>query len=136
MNRAKSFSRGQPFNRGQWQVHRERLQVADAAPDPAFTEPRTLGDLLPAVMKRLGLEQEQWLGTLEREWLTLVGPAVAKHTRPGRFERKLLTVFVDSSVWRNELERFGKVEMLRKLQAKFGKDKIEAVSLQMAPDGM
>jgi predicted nucleic acid-binding Zn ribbon protein len=109
--------------------------VEDRAPWAGVEDCRSLGDILPAIMKKLGLEAEQWLMSLQPEWVDLMGPAVAKHTRPGRMDRKRLVVFVDSSVWLNELKRFGRTELLDKLQARFGKDKIESVSLEMDPDG-
>ncbi|MDI6775494.1 MAG: DUF721 domain-containing protein [Verrucomicrobiota bacterium] len=123
------------FHRGRWEAQRERLRIEGREPPAAFVEFRRIGEILPGIMKRLGLENKQWLLTLEAEWGPLVGAAVARHTRPGRLERRRLTVFVDSPVWRNELERFTGSEMLGKLQARFGRNRIESVSLQLDPDG-
>jgi len=98
-------------------------------------DPVSITDVMAGVMKRLGLEDPHWLSVLENEWQAIVGGAVAKHTRPGRMERKNLTVFVDNSVWLNELVRYGRQQMLSNLQKRFGKGKILSVSVAMDPDG-
>ena len=123
------------FSAGRWAVERERHHITDEEPPTRHHEPDTLAGLLPGLMKRLGLEVQHWLGVLDEEWPKLVGVALAKHTRPGRMDKRNLTVFVDSSVWLNELSRYGKTQMLENLQARFGRDKIESVHLQLDPDG-
>jgi predicted nucleic acid-binding Zn ribbon protein len=123
------------FTGGRWTLERERHQLADVESPTKFQDPSSMGALVAGIMKRLGLEAEHWVGLLEQEWPKLVGDAVAKHTRPGRFENKRLTVFVDSSPWLAELSRYGKTQMLQNLQARFGGDKIQSVHMQMDPDG-
>lgn len=116
-------------------VQRERCHVADWAPAAAGQESVRIGDLVPGALKRLGLEEDLWLRALENEWVELVGSMIAKHARPGRYERGRLIVFVDSSVWLNELKRYSQKEMLSKLQQRFGADKIARLFLQPDPDG-
>jgi len=86
-------------------------------------------------MKKIGLENHHWLLVLEEKWVTLVGAEVAKHTRPGRFERGNLVIFVDSSVWLSELSRYGRSKILSNLQEHFGLDRMKSVTLQLDPDG-
>ena len=50
-----------------------------------------------------------------------------------RYQNRQLVVFVDSATWLNELKRYNQAEMLKKLQARFGADKIRRLSLQPDP---
>ena len=97
-------------------------------------ECRPVGDVIPAVMRRLGLEDQQWLFALTDEWSGLVGEVVASHCRPGRVERGVLTIFVDSSVWLNELSRYGQGQILKNLRKRFGDEKIRQVLFRLDPD--
>ena len=100
--------------------------------------PRDLGrpiqELLPEVMKSLGLDQRMWEQALLDEWPQIAGPHLARRARPGRLERRTLHVFVSHSAWLSELQRYGQAELLAKLQARFGKDRIERLRLQLDPD--
>jgi len=118
---------------GRWQVARERFHIEGAYPPASDVEPHAIGDIIPLIMKKLGLDQQHWLAVLAEEWPSLVGDAVAAHTRPGRFENKVLTVFVDSAVWLNELSRYGRKKMLENLQKRFGADRIADVRMQPDP---
>ena len=118
---------------GAWSVQRERCSIPDYGPPPEFREASPIGSLIPALMKKLGLESQQWLSALEEEWTDLVGGAVAKHTRPGRFRNGALVVFVDSSTWLSELSRYGRDKMLKNLQARFGVERITGVRLEPDP---
>ena len=85
-------------------------------------------------MKNIGLDSQHWVDTLSQEWSDIVGKAVGLHTRPGRVEGQQLTVFVDSSVWLNELKRYGAKQMLKNLQDKLGAARIRNVRLQLDPE--
>ena len=124
----------QTFNRGRWQVERERCQIPHRVPLPNLREADSVADVIPVLMKRLGLEDQQWMDRLAEEWPKLVGAAVARHTRPGRVQRENLVVFVDNSTWLSELARYGKDPMLANLQKQFGNDRIKSVSFQLDPD--
>jgi len=126
--------RGNPWTPGRWRVNRERLHLPDARP-PKRGGPARIDAVIPNLMRKLGLHEQHWLSVLDQEWSTIVGDAVAKHTRPGRFVRHRLIVFVDSSVWLNELARYGRSQVLAKLQERFGKERIRDLSLQLDPDG-
>lgn len=130
-----SDSRKRRRGAGKWQVERERHQLAQPEPYMSFRDASPIGAMVPRIMKKIGLADQHWLEELAAEWAGLVGEAVAKHTRPGRFQAKELTVFVDSSVWLNELSRYGRKEMLAKLEQRFGDRDIKSVNLKLDPDG-
>ena len=90
------------------------------------------GKLLEAMLKSMKLDDQLSMGRIEGEWPTIMGPAVAAHTRPGRLVAGELAVYVDSSVWLSELYR-SRARMLANLQKSYGKDRIRALRLQIDP---
>jgi predicted nucleic acid-binding Zn ribbon protein len=126
--------RGKKVNPGKAQISRERTRLGKGQEMHSHREPVSLGGVMPVIMKKLGLESQQWLDTLENEWGAVVGEDVAKHARPGRFEDGHLVVFVDSSVWMSELSRYGKDKILNNIRERFGTKKIRSISLQLDPD--
>lgn len=119
---------------GNWRQERERCHVDKKSPPAGVGNPVSISSLVPVLMKKLGMADEHWLNVLEEEWEQIAGSAVAGHTRPGRIAQKQLTVFVDSSVWMNELTRYGKDELLANLQSRFGKKEIREVRFSLDPD--
>ena len=81
-------------------------------------EPRKISELLPAVLRKLGLEEKAANVTLGPLWREVVGPSVGSHTKPVQFQRGCLMVAVDTPVWKMELDRHYKREILGKLSAK------------------
>jgi len=128
-------ARRKQYNKGHWQVEKERFHLDGRAPSQGVQDAVGIGDVLAGLMKNLGLDELQWVNILENEWTQIVGTAVASHSRPGRIEKKCLTVFVDNSVWLNELMRYGRKQMLENLQKKFGREKIGSIRLVLDPDG-
>ncbi len=122
-------------NRGRWQMQRERCHIVDKTPPAGSSDAVPLGDILARTVHKLGLESPVWIRRLEEEWVALAGGNVAKHARPGRYKTGRLVVFVDSSVWLNELKRYGRAELLTKLQKRFGENRIKTLTLQLDPDG-
>ena len=122
------------LSRGQWAVECERLQIPREQRQEPSNQTASIQDVLPGTMKNIGLESRFWEESLIEEWKDLVGPQLVRYTRPGRFDRKILHVFVTNSAWLSELSRFGKHELLKKLQKRFGADKIRDIRLQLDPD--
>lgn len=121
-------------SRGRWQVARERLRLADSRPPPPDPGAKQIGDVLPDLMKRIGLESDHWLTTLAEEWPEVAGAGVAVHSRPGLFADRVLTVYVDSPVWMQELSRGGRGPLLDNLRTRYGAGKIREVRFQLDPD--
>ena len=100
--------------------------------DEAKVQPAIgIGKVVAELTRKLGLEGQVWLQQLQTDWTRVVGAAVAKHTRPGRFDGRALSVYVDSAVWLNELKRYGQAQMLANLQREF--PKIQALRLEPDP---
>lgn len=126
--------KGNNPDRSAWQIQRERLHLRRERPPLPADSTAMIGDVLPTVMKQLGLEEHFWMQTLAAEWESLVGPQIAKQARPGRVDHKTLHVFVTHSAWLSELSRYGQKQILAKLQARFGADRIKNIRLQLDPD--
>ena len=121
------------FHGGRWQVERERGHIKDSAPAHPFKDAESVQELLARLLKRLGADIEPWLSVLEQEWPQLVGDDVAAHTRPGRMQHGKLIVFVDHSIWMQELNRNAKRMMLKRLQQRFGHTRIRDILLRIDP---
>ena len=93
----------------------------------------SIGKLIEPFLKSVRLEEQARLGALVEKWGEVVGKGVAGHTRPGRLSNQELTIFVDSSVWLSELQRYAQRELLANLQKTFGKDVVQKVRLQLDP---
>jgi len=127
------FYRRRKFNKGWWVTQQDRFQVTGRFPPVPFNE-RTVGSILPDVLRNLELKQDAWLIQISNDWNKVAGEAVASFTRPGSCEQGVLTVFVKHSIHLQELSRYGKSRLLRNLQDRFGADRIRRVTLQLEPD--
>jgi predicted nucleic acid-binding Zn ribbon protein len=121
-------------NPGSLRVQEERFQVERLQPSREYAD-TTMGDLVPRLMKQLGLEDRYWEQALLNDWVAIVGEQVARRARPGRVQNQTLYVFVTNSAWLSELSRYGQKQMLENLQKRFGSDKIKSLRIQMDPDG-
>ena len=112
-------------------AHRRRF-TRRLAP-PAADGGVAIGRIVAEVVKTFQREaQPPWTADLTGEWPTLVG-TVAAHARPGRLVNGELIVYVDSSVWLSELQRYGEKEMLENLQRRFGRELVRRIRLQLDP---
>ncbi len=75
---------------------------------------RSLGDVLPRVLKRLHLEKVVEAQKLVRLWPEVVGDKIAQHTRALSVEGKTLVVVVDSPGWMTQLT-YLKPQLLKKV---------------------
>ncbi|MFW6152063.1 MAG: DUF721 domain-containing protein [Verrucomicrobiota bacterium] len=132
MTRRKRNASG--MRKGRWAVERERCRIArdetGQQPEAVYSIANTIRHLMAGLEPR----SASWLEKLHSQWPALVGESVSKHSRPGRIDGKRLVIFVDSSVWLNELSRYWKTTILKSVQGKFGCEKVDAVSFRIDPD--
>lgn len=89
-----------------------------------------LGGIVRAWEKRSG-------GPIERiiiSWPEVVGDAIAANTRPFELDEKLLIVEVRDTIWRDELARFYKGQILRKLNKQLGGAFVRDLRFRVATD--
>ena len=89
-----------------------------------------IGDIVKTVFARLENEKTFSKEDIEEQWKVFVGPAGAKHTRPASLRKGVLTVFVDSSGWMQEMS-LQKRKILKQLKRQFGKDKISGIQFRV-----
>ncbi|MGV3774356.1 MAG: DUF721 domain-containing protein [Verrucomicrobiales bacterium] len=104
------------------------LKEAEKAAEPSI---RPVSSVVDKLLGELKLDRR--LSDLEivKVWDNLVDPMVAKHAQPSNLHKGTLFITVDSSVWLNEIVRWRRQEILERLQASFGKDRIQKISFRV-----
>ena len=92
---------------------------------------RSSGDLMPGVLKNLGLAKKRDDAEILKVWNHQVDPTIAKHAQPVGLRSGTLFVKVDSSVWLSEIVRFRRMEIIHQLQSSFGKEIIKKISFSL-----
>lgn len=75
-----------------------------------------VGDVLPALLRQLGLDKRFREQRLLGLWSEVVGDEIAERTRATRVDRGVLFVHVDHGAWMQELH-FIEKELIEKLRA-------------------
>lgn len=102
---------------------------------PFYTDPDLPGakstnstnNLVPLVMKRLGLEQRLQQSQAFHLWPNIVGSDIARHAQPVSLRNGALIVAVDHPVWLQELSRYHKPLILQKVQERVGKKAVRDI---------
>lgn len=89
-----------------------------------------LDQLVPGVMKRLGLEQRLWESQIYQRWADIVGEFNARICQPVSLKNGRLTVSVVHSAYILEL-RPHKALFLRQLQQRLGKNCVRDIILRV-----
>jgi hypothetical protein len=126
---------GKTYSKGRWMIERERCQIEGFKPPMSDPGGVTMAAGVENVLKRMGLVHAAWAAEIVDAWPSIAGKQLARHTRPGTLQGSELTVYVDSSVWLNELQRYGIATLLGNVQEYAGADKVRRVRLQLDPDG-
>ena len=92
---------------------------------------KPVGDLIPCVLKGLGLERKQSELEILKVWNNLKDPVVAQHAKPVGIAKGTLFVNVDSNVWLDEIVRYRRREILQRLRHSFGPDLIQKISFRV-----
>ena len=87
--------------------------------------------LVPQVMKKLGLEQRLRESQVSFQWPEIVGTEVAHHAQPVSLRNGLLVVAVDHPVWLQELSRYHKPLLLQKVQQRVGKKAVRDIRFRI-----
>jgi hypothetical protein len=99
---------------------------------PEKREERPLVAVATAIQQlvtKLGLRERINEADIQGAWRDIVGDFIAQHSQPSRLVNGVLHIQVMQSSVRYELDRTWRVEILRKLQARFGKTAIKDIKL-------
>jgi predicted nucleic acid-binding Zn ribbon protein len=91
------------------------------------------GDLVNGILKKMGLEAESRIAEISAVWEDLAGAANAQHSRPGKWEKGILTVYVDHPLWMSEMKRFATRALEKRLQEKYGVRAVKRVRFELDP---
>jgi predicted nucleic acid-binding Zn ribbon protein len=75
-----------------------------------------IGDVLPSVLRDLGLQKKFSERQVVERWAAVAGPELSRRTRALRCENGTLFVRVDHGAWMQELH-FMEKELVKKLRA-------------------
>ena len=92
---------------------------------------KPVGELLPGVLKGMGLERKQSELEILKVWNHLMDPVVAQHAKPVGIAKGTLFVAVDSNAWLDEIVRYRRREILQRLRHSFGADLIQKISFRV-----
>lgn len=103
-----------------------------AAPDSGVPPPPApVHQLVPGLMKKLGLEQRLQQSQVFYLWPDIVGADVARHAQPVSLRNGYLTIAVDHPIWLNELKRYHKDLLLQKIRAAIGPRAVKDLSFRI-----
>jgi predicted nucleic acid-binding Zn ribbon protein len=98
------------------------------------SRPTRIGDVLRVVLERLPPASPLADYALWAHWDAIVGPTLARHARPQRLRRGVLSVAVDSAEWMQEVQ-FLKHELCERLNARLGRQAVREVFIVLASEG-
>ena len=87
--------------------------------------------LVPQVMRGLGLEKRLQQSQVLLLWPSIVGAEIAGHAQPVSLRNSVLVVAVDHPIWLQELSRFHKRAILDKVQQRVGKSAVRDIALRI-----
>ncbi len=87
--------------------------------------------VVPGLMKKLGLEQRLQQSQVFYLWPQIVGNDIARHAQPVGLRNGALTIAVDHPIWLQELKRYHKDLMLQKIQAAIGKQAVKHLTFRI-----
>ncbi|WP_262368668.1 DUF721 domain-containing protein [Corynebacterium urealyticum] len=95
----------------------------DGRADRSYRDPGSFSALLSREIRRQGWEENVGVRRLMQDWEHLVGPKIAAHTRPVKFDEKnkFLHVQSDSTPWATQL-RLIQATILSKIAQELGPD--------------
>ena len=89
------------------------------------------GAVLPKVLGKLRIDQRQAEAEIVRVWNNLIDPVLTTHARPTGIHKGTLFVTIDNSVWLDEIVRYRRKEILKRLQHSFGRELIQRISFRV-----
>ena len=89
----------------------------------------SLCNILPAMMKNLGLGQRYKAEIILLNWRQIVGEEIAAHTKPGKISRRVLTLSANNAVWAHHLSTL-KEEIIAKINAFAGENAVSDLKFQ------
>ncbi|HEX9998895.1 MAG TPA: DciA family protein [Actinoplanes sp.] len=97
-----------------------------SGPDPR--DPQLFGDMLQRLMKSRGWERPRAEAMVFGAWEKVVGPDIAKHSRPVKLDAGVLTVEAESTAWATQL-RLLTGRLLKSIAAEVGHNVVARLNI-------
>jgi predicted nucleic acid-binding Zn ribbon protein len=94
-----------------------------------------VGEILPRVIEIMGLEDRFEEAKLIRGWAGIVGPAIAKKSRPRAIKEGILFIEVVSSAWMQELW-YRQKQIIERIATKYPRVKITGIRLEIERESL
>lgn len=92
---------------------------------------RPLSAIVPETLARLQLERRVQEAEILRVWNQALSPTLTAHAQPTGLRHGTLFVSVDHPVWRDEIVRYHRHEILERLQQALGPDVVRRISFRV-----
>lgn len=89
-----------------------------------------ISDVILKIARKFDIEIKLFEHTINSQWEEIVGDRIASHTRPDTISYRILTVYVDSSVWMQQLI-FLKDNIVKKINEKTGRQIIKDIKFRI-----
>lgn len=89
------------------------------------------GNSVPEAMRALGLGDLLDEDRVKQAWREIAGDFIALHTTPARLKDGVLVIHLLNSSLRFELDRAGRLELLPRLQQRFGKRTVRKLEFKI-----
>jgi hypothetical protein len=96
-----------------------------------FVRARGADDIVSKVLANLKMESRRADIEIIKVWNLLIDPTVVAHAQPVNLHHGTLFVSVDSDVWKYEIIRYHRKEILKRMQYSFGLEKIKKVHFRV-----
>jgi hypothetical protein len=92
-------------------------------------------EIMEATLKKLNIQESPFIDDLSENWASIVPPAIAKLTHPGKWENNILYVYVPSSTHLFELRRTALHQIEEAVRAFAGTTLVRQVRLMVDVGG-
>ena len=92
---------------------------------------KNIAAVMPRVLSGMRMDRRRSEAEIVRVWNNLLDPQITAHAQPTGINKGTLFVSVDSDVWKDEIVRYRRKEILDRLQHSFGKDLITRISFRV-----
>jgi predicted nucleic acid-binding Zn ribbon protein len=99
-----------------------------SGPGPDPRDPQLFGDMLQRLMKARGWERPRAEAMVFGAWEKVVGPDIAKHSRPVKLDAGVLTVEAESTAWATQL-RLLTARLLKSIAAEVGHNVVTRLNI-------
>jgi hypothetical protein len=93
--------------------------------------PKPVSAVMQRLLTDLRMDRRQAEAEIARSWNNLIDPTLTAHAQPTGLHKGTLFVTIDSPVWRDEIVRYRRREILDRLQHAFGREMIARISFRV-----